>query len=178
MATTLTRWDPFQQLAEMQREVDRILGRTQHNGDTTHAWLPVVDIEQTKDAVVLKFDLPGMKREDVSIEVEGRTLTVSGERREEKEDKHEGYYSRERSIGRFSRSFMLPENVEESKIEAKFKDGVLIVNVPRSADEKPRKISISRQREARVNGPGTTRHARRGDRAYRARGRPFGPNAM
>ena len=53
MTTTLTRWDPFQQLAEMQREVDRILGRTQHNGDKTHAWLPVVDIEQTKDAVVL-----------------------------------------------------------------------------------------------------------------------------
>ena len=142
MATTLTRWDPFQQLAEMQREVDRILGRTQHNGDATHAWLPVVDIEQTKDAVVLKFDLPGMKREDVSIEVEGRTLTVSGERKEETEEKHEGYYSRERSIGRFSRSFMLPENVEESKIEAKFKDGVLIVKVPRSAEEKPRKISI------------------------------------
>lgn len=142
MATTLTRWDPFQQLAEMQREVDRILGRTQHNGDKTHAWLPVVDIEQTKDAVVLKLDLPGMKREDVSIEVEGRTLTVTGERKEEKEDKHEGYYSRERSTGRFSRSFMLAENVEESKIEAKFKDGVLIVKVPRAADEKPRKISI------------------------------------
>ena len=142
MTTTLTRWDPFQQLAEMQREVDRILGRTQHNGDQTHAWLPVVDIEQTKDAVMLKFDLPGMKREDVSIEVEGRTLTVSGERKEETEEKHEGYYSRERSTGRFSRSFMLPENVEESKIEAKFKDGVLIVKVPRSADEKPRKISI------------------------------------
>jgi HSP20 family protein len=142
VATTLTRWDPFQQLAEMQREVDRILGRTQHNGDTTHAWLPVVDIEQTKDAVVLKFDLPGMKREDVLVEVEGRTLTVSGERKEEKEDTHEGYYSRERTTGRFSRSFMLPENVEESKIEAKFEDGVLIVKVPRSAEEKPRKISI------------------------------------
>ncbi|MGZ4481974.1 MAG: Hsp20/alpha crystallin family protein [Gaiellales bacterium] len=143
MATAqLTRWDPFQQLAEMQRDFDRILGRTPPNGEKTHPWVPVVDIEQTKDALVLKFDLPGMKREDVSIEVEGRTLTVSGERKEEKEDKHEGYYSRERLVGRFSRSFMLPEHIDESKIEAKFSDGVLTIRVPRPQEEKPKKIAI------------------------------------
>ncbi len=143
MATAqLTRWDPFQQLAEMQRDFDRILGRTPPNGGKTHPWVPVVDIEQTKDALVLKFDLPGMKREDVSIEVEGRTLTVSGERKEEKEDKHEGYYSRERLVGRFSRSFMLPEHIDESKIEAKFSDGVLTIRVPRPQEEKPKKIAI------------------------------------
>ncbi|MGZ4431828.1 MAG: Hsp20/alpha crystallin family protein, partial [Gaiellales bacterium] len=116
--------------------------RTPPNGEKTHPWVPVVDIEQTKDALVLKFDLPGMKREDVSIEVEGRTLTVSGERKEEKEDKHEGYYSRERLVGRFSRSFMLPEHIDESKIEAKFSDGVLTIRVPRPQEEKPKKIAI------------------------------------
>ncbi len=143
MATAqLTRWDPFQQLAEMQREFDRILGRTPANGDKTHPWVPVADIEQTKDALVLKFDLPGMKREDVSIEIDGRTLTISGERKEEKEDKHEGYYSRERLIGRFSRSFMLPENVDQSKVEATFRDGVLKITLPRPQEAKPKKIAI------------------------------------
>lgn len=142
MATTMTRWDPFQQLTDMQREFDRVLGRTPHNGDKAKTWLPVVDVEQAKDALVLRFDLPGIRREDVAIEVEGRTLTVSGERKEEKEEKHEGYYSRERLIGRFTRSFMLPENIDESKIEAKVKDGVLTVKIPRPAEQKPRKVEI------------------------------------
>jgi HSP20 family protein len=142
MATTLTRWDPFQQLAEMQREVERVLGRTPHNGEQLRAWVPVVDIEQTKDALVLRFDLPGIRREDVSIEVDGRTLTVSGERKEEKEENHEGYYSRERLIGKFSRSFMLPENVDESKIEAEVKEGVLTIKVPRPAEQKPHRVEI------------------------------------
>src|ERR671923_2076810 len=125
MATTLTRWDPFQQLAEMQHEFDRILGRHVPNGERAHPWVPPVDVEQTKDALVLKFDLPGMAEKDITIELEGRTLMISGERKEQKEGQHEGYYSRERLIGRFSRSFMLPEEIEESKIDAKFRDGVL-----------------------------------------------------
>jgi HSP20 family protein len=144
MATaTLTRWDPFQQLAEIQHEVDRILGRPlQHNGDRAHPWVPPVDVEQTKDAMVLKFDLPGMSEKDIAIELEGRTLMVSGERKELKEGQHEGYYSRERLIGRFTRSFMLPEEIQESKIDAKFRDGVLTVKVPRPVQQKPRRISI------------------------------------
>ncbi len=142
MATTLTRWDPFQQLAEMQREVERVLGRTPHNGEQLRAWVPVVDIEQTKDALVLRFDLPGIRKEDVSIEVDGRTLTVSGERKEEKEENHEGFYSRERLIGKFSRSFMLPENVDDSEIQAEVKEGVLTIKVPRPAEQKPHKVEI------------------------------------
>src|SRR5919204_2856703 len=142
MATgTLTRWDPFQQLAEMQHEVDRILGRPLHDGERAHPWLPPVDVEQTKDALVLKFDLPGMAEKDIAIELEGRTLMISGERKEQKETQHEGYYSRERLSGRFTRTFMLPEEVQESKIDAKFRDGVLTVKIPRSVQQKPRRIA-------------------------------------
>ena len=105
--------------------------------------MPVADVEQTKDAMVLKFDLPGMIERDIAIEIEGRSLTVSGERREEKEDKHEGYYTRERVIGQFRRSFMLPEGVDESRIEASFRNGVLTVSIPRSRAEKPRRVEIT-----------------------------------
>jgi HSP20 family protein len=143
MATgTLTRWDPFQQLAEMQHEFDRILGRPLHNGERAHAWVPPVDVEQTKDAMVLKFDLPGTTEKDIAVELEGRTLMISGERTEQKEAQHEGYYSRERLTGRFTRSFVLPEEIEESKIDAKFRDGVLTVRVPRTVQQKPRRISV------------------------------------
>jgi HSP20 family protein len=142
-SATLTRWDPFQQLAEMQHEFDRVLGRPLHNGERAHAWVPPVDVEQTKDALVLKFDLPGVKEKDVTIELEGRTLLISGERKEQKEAQHEGYYSRERLIGRFTRSFMLPEEIEESKIDARFHDGMLTIRVPRLAQQKkPRRIAI------------------------------------
>ena len=141
-AATLTRWDPFQQLAEMQHDFDRILGRPLHNGERAHPWVPPVDVEQTKDALVLKFDLPGMTEKDIDIELEGRTLIISGERTEQKASQHEGYYSRERQIGRFTRSFMLPEEIEESKIDAKFRDGVLTVRVPQALKQKARRIPV------------------------------------
>lgn len=113
-----------------------------HNGERVHPWIPPVDVEQTKNAMVLKLDLPGMTEKDITIELEGRTLLISGERKQDKEAQHEGYYSRERVIGRFTRSFMLPEEIDESKIDAKFRDGVLTVKIPRPTQQKPRRISI------------------------------------
>ena len=145
MATTLTRWDPFQQLAQVQREMDRILGRTwpASGRQDLVAWLPTTDIEQTEDAIVFKLDLPNMTKDDVSIEVHGRTLTISGERREEKEENHEGYLARERSFGRFSRSFLLPEDIDEDDITARFQQGQLTVSVPRPKVETPRRVEIT-----------------------------------
>jgi HSP20 family protein len=145
MATTLTRWDPFQQIAQVQREMDRILGRSAPAGapQGLASWVPTTDIEQTEDAIVFKLDMPNMTKDDVSIEIHGRTLTISGERREEKEQKHEGYLSRERSYGKFSRSFLLPDGVEEDDISASFEDGQLKVSVPRPHAETPRKVEIN-----------------------------------
>ena len=125
----------------MQHEFDRLVGRQLHNGGG-QPWVPMVDVEQTKNALVLKFDLPGMTEKDITIELEGRTLIISGERKEQKETEHEGFYSRERLVGRFTRSFMLPEEVEESKIDAKFRNGVLTVTVPRPTKQRPRRIAV------------------------------------
>jgi HSP20 family protein len=144
MATTLTRWDPFQQIAQVQREMDRILGRTMPGGQhDLVSWVPPADVEQTEDAVVFKLDTPGVRKDDLSIEVHGRTLTISGQRREQHDEMHEGYLVRERAYGGFSRSFMLPENVDEDDITATFENGQLRVSVPRPELESPRKVEIS-----------------------------------
>jgi HSP20 family protein len=143
MATTLTRWDPFQQIAQLQRELDRTFRRVTPDGEGRQlGWMPAVDIEQTDDSIVLKMDIPGMRQEDVSIEVKNQTLTISGERQQEREEKHEGYYNRERVFGRFSRTFMLPEGVTPDDIEATFRDGVLTVRLPRPREEQPKSIEI------------------------------------
>ena len=145
MATTLTHWDPFQQIAQVQREMDRILGRTVPAGSPQGlaAWVPSTDIEQTEDAIVFKLDMPNMGNDDVSIQVHGRTLTINGERREEKERNHEGYLARERAYGAFSRSFLLPEDIDEDDITATFEYGQLKVSVPRPKVETPRTIEIA-----------------------------------
>jgi HSP20 family protein len=142
MSTTITRWDPYQQIADIQRELERTFGRMGGDGRSQRTWMPSVDIEQTDQEIVLKLDLPGLRREDVSIEVRDHTLVVTGERREEKEDKHEGYITRERIVGRFTRSFMLPEGVDPDQVHANFEDGVLHVRVPRPQEAQPKQIQI------------------------------------
>jgi HSP20 family protein len=106
------------------------------------SWMPLTDIEQTESAVIYKLDLPGMKPEDITIEVHAGMLTVSGERKHEAEETHEGYYSRERITGHFARTFTLPKGTAQEDIAATFTDGVLAITVPRTAEAKPRTISI------------------------------------
>ena len=89
--------------------------------------------------MVFKFDLPGLKSDQVKVSVHDRLLTVTGERHEEREEKHEGYLSRERAIGRFERSVRLPENLQQDDVEASFSDGVLTVRVPRAGESTPRR---------------------------------------
>jgi HSP20 family protein len=144
---TIVRWDPMAHLERLQRELDQMFTRA---GTTTGVganrfgtWLPEADVEQTEDATVFKFDLPGMTADQVKVGVHDHLLTVSGERHEEHEEKHEGFLSRERAVGRFERSMRLPDNVKDEDIHASFKDGVLIVKVPRVAESKPRQIDIT-----------------------------------
>jgi HSP20 family protein len=141
MATTLTRWDPFQQLAQVQQEMDRIWSTGSRR--ELSSWVPSTDIEQTEDAILFKLDMPSTTKDDISIELHGRTLTISGERRQEHAEKHEGYLSRERTFGKFSRSFLMPEDVSEDDITATFHDGELKVTVPRPTIERPRRIEIT-----------------------------------
>src|SRR4051812_11016177 len=102
-----------------------------------------MDLVETEDHYLLKADLPGMKQEDVSIEFNEGTLTLSGERRSDYERKEKGFFRLERSFGKFSRSLSLPEGIDAGKIAASFHDGVLEVVVPKPEERKPRRIEVS-----------------------------------
>lgn len=105
-------------------------------------FLPAVDIRETSEALSLYVELPGLTKEDVQITLENNVLTLSGERKFEKDTKEENYHRMERAYGTFTRSFTLPANVQTDKVDASFKDGVLTVSLPKSDQSKPRKIAI------------------------------------
>ena len=133
----LMKPEPFS--SEFTRLVDSLFepvnGRAQR-------WQPAMDLVEADDHFVLKADLPGLAEEDVSIEIQDNTLTVSGERRAEHEDRQRGWYRVERSFGRFSRSLTLPEGVDADKVAASFDKGVLEVRIPKPEERKPRRIAI------------------------------------
>ena len=142
----LSAWDPFEDLglfrdlgfpSRLSRRL-RDLGGEVRSGD----FAPAVDIAEREDAYVVTAEVPGCKKEDVQVEVHDNVLTVSGEKRSEREEKNEKSRWVERSYGRFTRSFTLPADADLDRIEAAFKDGVLSVTVARTAETKPKQISI------------------------------------
>ena len=106
-------------------------------------WVPEMDLVETDDHYLLKADLPGMKQEDVGIELNDGVLTISGERKAEYERKEKGFFRLERSFGKFSRSLTLPDGVDPDKIKAEFHDGVLDVVIPKPEARKPRRIEVA-----------------------------------
>ena len=146
---TLTRWDPFKEMEETQSRLARILGlapaRT-GNGDkesmAVMEWAPLVDIIEDDKEWLVKADLPEVKKEDVKVTVENGVLTVTGERKFEKEEKDKKYHRIERSYGTFFRSFTLPDAADGSKVSAEFKDGVIKVRLPKSEKAKPKTIEV------------------------------------
>jgi HSP20 family protein len=145
MSTTPARLDPWEQVSRLQRVMDDMFGRiTDSRGRGQFAWTPSVDVSRTGDCLVFKFDLPGMTADDVNIEVRDRMLVVSGERSEERErpSGQEGYLTRERAFGAFSRSFGLPQGIDEEQISARFSNGVLEVKAPLGSGSGTRRIEI------------------------------------
>ena len=105
-------------------------------------WNPAMDLVEAEDHFILKADLPGLSEEDIAIEIQDNTLTLSGERRSEHEDHARGWYRVERQFGRFSRSLTLPEGINPEAIEAAFDKGVLEVRIPKPEERKPRRVQI------------------------------------
>jgi HSP20 family protein len=105
-------------------------------------WSPAMDLVEADNHFVLKADLPGLTQDDVSIEIQDNTLTLSGERRAEHEAREKGWYRVERSFGRFSRSLTLPEGVDADAVSAEFHNGVLEVRIPKPEERKPRRVEI------------------------------------
>jgi HSP20 family protein len=133
----LMKPEPFS--AEFNRLFDTLFQPVNTN---SQRWAPPMDLVEAEDHFLLKADLPGLGDEDVTIEVQDGTLTISGERKSEHETREKGWYRLERSFGRFSRSLTLPEGVDADKIEASFDKGVLEVRIPKPEERKPRRISI------------------------------------
>jgi HSP20 family protein len=140
---TLMRWSPWQELESMHRQLSRLLDETPV-GLTGEAgeWVPTVDIRETDDALLLQVELPGIEKKDVHLEVRDDVLTISGERRYEKDVKEENVHRIERAYGKFSRSFSLPSNVDAEKVDAKMKNGVLEIRLPKCESAKPKAITI------------------------------------
>jgi HSP20 family protein len=125
------------------REIDRVFDAFFGQTDQARRWVPPVDLVEAEDHFVLKADLPGLAEGDVNIEVQDGTLTISGERRAEHEQREKGWYRIERSFGSFSRSLSLPDGVDPDRIQASFSYGVLEVRIPKPEERKPRRIAIS-----------------------------------
>ncbi|MGH2943046.1 MAG: Hsp20/alpha crystallin family protein [Solirubrobacteraceae bacterium] len=145
----LVRWDPIREIDTLQGEMNRLFSSffdtpttRGGNGAATRRWLPAMDLVETGEHFVLKADLPGLTQSDVNIEVENDVLTVSGERRTEHEEKHEGFYRLERATGAFSRSLTLPEGIDAEAVRATFDNGVLEVRIPKPVQAKPRRVQI------------------------------------
>ena len=124
------------------REVDRLFDAFFGGEGSARRWVPPMDLVEAEDHFVLRADLPGLDENDVSIEVQDGTLSISGERKAAHEQRERGWYRIERSFGSFSRSLTLPEGVNPDGIQAEFRDGVLEVRIPKPEERKPRRISI------------------------------------
>ena len=144
----VVRWDPFRDLGLLQDRMNRMFddaGRGWRNDEpaATTTWSPSVDIFETEHEIVVKAELPGMDRKDITLHLENNVLTLRGERKFEKETKDENYHRIERSYGNFSRSFSIPATVDPEKIRADYKDGVLSIALPKKEQAKSKQINIA-----------------------------------
>ncbi len=137
---------PATEFNRLRREIDRLFeepfGFLAPSTSFFEGWTPAVDIFEDKDKYTVKAELPGMKKEEIEVSLVGNTLTISGERKQELEKQERESYRSERYFGRFQRSVTLPEQVQENKIEAAYKNGVLTITLPKAEETKPRQISI------------------------------------
>lgn len=142
---TLSRLrDPFR-IMDPLRMIRDIMGTDVFGGlvqPTSEVFAPDIEMKESKDAFIMTADLPGVKMDDVDVNVTGNRLTVSGKREEEERDENDRYFAYERSYGAFSRSFMLPEGADIENIHADFNDGVLKIRVPKRAEVKGRRIPL------------------------------------
>ena len=155
---SITRYDPFRDLRNLQEEVNRLftgnVGRGfDDEGIARGSWSPSVDIYENKDHVILEAELPGMNREDFDLSVENNAITLRGERRFEKKDETDNYHRVERAYGSFTRSFTLPNTVTAEGATADYRNGVLRVTLPKREETKARRIEI--KGEGGVESPKT-----------------------
>ena len=144
----ITRFEPWSLFDALQRDFDRMGGRrvgfagTDDNGHSVADWVPAVDIVEEKERFVLRADVPGVKPEDIDVNMENGILSVSGQRHEEHTEDTDGVRRLERITGRFYRRFSLPDTANAEEVSAKSKDGILEVSIPKQPEIKARRITV------------------------------------
>lgn len=141
----LTKWDPFREMEDVFDRYSKALSWPRLGGQeimNRGDWAPRVDISETEKEFIIKAEIPEVKKEEVKISVDNGVLNIRGERKQEKEEKGKKFHRVERYYGSFTRSFTLPDNVDETKIEASFKDGMLNLQIPKSKESKPKAIDV------------------------------------
>lgn len=145
----MARWSPLKELEEMEKRLSSVFGHVPRKaaGEKEEAmaiadWSPLVDITEDEKEYIVKAEIPEMKKEDIKLNVHEDVLTISGERKYEKEEKGKKYHRVERAYGSFVRSFTLPEDADGTKVSAEYKDGMLKVHLPKSEKAKPKAIEV------------------------------------
>lgn len=141
----MVRWEPTRELASMEIDrLNRMFSNFYNEQFGRSGWVPAVDIFETdKHEIVLKAELPDMKREDIGITFENQVLTIRGERKLDEQINRDSYQRLERSYGSFSRSFTIPSTIDAASISASYKDGVLTVRLPQREEAKPKQIQVT-----------------------------------
>ena len=143
----IVKWNPVRELEDLQTRLNRIFTdvpfrRIEDETPFFTDWSPAVDIQETDKEYLIKAELPEVKKENVKVEVLDGTLTIEGERTQEKEEKGKKFHKVERAYGKFVRQFAMPTEVETNKVQAEFKDGMLNVHLPKTAAAKPKAIEV------------------------------------
>lgn len=145
----IVKWNPFRELEEIQRRLNRMFTdtapRLSDEPFFVADWAPAVDIQETDKTFAVKVDLPDVKKEDIKVEMHDGTLTIEGERKQEKEEKGHKFHRIERQYGSFVRRFTMPTEVDETQVHAEFKDGVLNISLPKAvaAVVKPVEVKVA-----------------------------------
>ena len=161
--TLLTRWDPFREFVTIQDRMNRLFrdsfgpeGTKEAEALTNTTFAPPVDVYEDEHNVTLKIEVPGIDEKDIDVRIENHTLTVHGERKFEKEEKEENYRRVERQYGSFTRTFSLPNTVDQESVQADYDKGVLKVKLAKKAEAKPKqiKVNVGSQKMIEGKGPG------------------------
>ena len=139
----MTPWPTFGRLSDLRDELDRLFEAPFGElGRSFDGWSPAMELVENKDNVVVKAELPGMKKEDIEVTLHEGVLSVTGERKSEHKEEEGGLYRTERSYGRFMRAIRLPAPVAGDKVKADYKDGVLTITLPKTEEAKPKQIDV------------------------------------
>jgi HSP20 family protein len=139
---TLIRWEPLRELAGLHNEMSRLMNAFEGNGRTDQSWVPALDVWETETELVYAFDLPGVPRDRISVELEDGALTVTAERERGQAVEGDRFYRFERRFGTFARTVGVPQGTDEGSIRAELEDGVLEVHVAKPEETKPKRIEI------------------------------------